>query len=516
MAEENGYKPTYDPLMNHLLFGKQAQQPAQNWASVISQLGQAIIQRNQQNASPGLISDALSGIYGSTDQTHDASQDGAGLLPAMYANATDPTQQGGLLPSTNWQANTPTTDNVGSGLLNLQSPAPNYNNLTGQTMATPSVGAQVLQGKQPQATQGFTPQQTAPSAQSISAPPLTAQQGTQGVQLPSTGFNTQQTAPTASDIQNPMATDDAAFHNNPVTITQPSTPQEAQKMITQGLLKAQGDLAAKGVSSAVSGPILMQAAQQKMADYQQQFKQQQMQGALATLNNPKADDRSAAMSAMQLAQMGVKVPAGFIQAFKNPALSHVVVNAGGQQVLKSFNPKTGQFTDGGSIDVTNTPYQSGQLAIGQQNADSNATRAQASMISANRPRSNGQEKAAKVDPYWTNYQNHGGLEKDQETLDNYNNASFHTPAETAAATAAHSRAKQYYTQATGGQYSEDGDNSGGGQLTPQSVAASNGGQSNQDGAAWYDQQVRQAMQQYGVDQATAEQAVSQYITANGG
>ena len=40
--------------------------------------------------------------------------------------------------------------------------------------------------------------------------------------------------------------------------------------------------------------------------------------------------------------------------------------------------------------------------------------------------------------------------------------------------------------------------------------------SNPDGAAWYDNTVRATMQQYGVDQTTAQEIVSRYITSNGG
>jgi hypothetical protein len=115
-----------------------------------------------------------------------------------------------------------------------------------------------------------------------------------------------------------------------------------------------------------------------------QYTQQQTNSLLNTLND-KTNYKNAAVAAARLAQLGVKIPSGFVAAFKDPELKHVIVNAGGTMELKSFNPTTGEFTDGGSVTVTNTPYQEGQLAIGQQNADANTTRAQASMISATKP-----------------------------------------------------------------------------------------------------------------------------------
>jgi hypothetical protein len=56
----------------------------------------------------------------------------------------------------------------------------------------------------------------------------------------------------------------------------------------------------------------------------------------------------------------------------------------------------------------------------------------------------------------------------------------------------------------------------GGAGAPQEETGAPQESSNQDGAAWYDNAVRAAMQKYGADQSTAEEIVSRYITANGG
>lgn len=205
---------------------------------------------------------------------------------------------------------------------------------------------------------------------------------------------TQQTAPAQSNYS---FKSDFLPDNVTKTISNAPTMSEYKSMVRGQIPLAAKELAAKGYDPSKFMPYLLQMTNDRIADYTDQYNKTQMQSALATLNDAKADDRTAAKAAFTLSQLGIKVPSGFIQAFKNPDLKHVVVNAGGQQVLKSFNPKTGEFTDGGSIDVTNTPHQNAMEVIAQQNADANTEKAHAATISANRPRGNGgTPKAVKI------------------------------------------------------------------------------------------------------------------------
>ncbi len=385
------YDPMYNPYPRQPYGLTGVSRPSYGPLNALSDIASAIIQRNQAANSPGLISNALNGIYNSTEQLHDPSQDGANINQAVMDNAV----QSGLLPS----LKSPTSANIGQGIMGGSGLPANYNPISNQIMPQASVGTQTLQGMSPQAPQGFTPQQSTPPAQNIGLPSPDLSQSGQGIQLPSTNFSTQQTAPTSADISNPMAQDDTAFKGNPIATKQPTSPLEAQQLITQSLLKAQGTLAQKGIPTSVSGPILAQAAKEKMDDYQNQFKQQQVQGLITRFNNPNTTPQEKAWIAAQAkAQLGIDVGAEAKNFMVDPTKQYEQ----GQENYRWATPSgnntqtTGEkHYEWGVPSANNT--QTTQTAKDVANINGNFG-VQKATISANRPRGggNGQPKQVKI------------------------------------------------------------------------------------------------------------------------
>jgi hypothetical protein len=143
--------------------------------------------------------------------------------------------------------------------------------------------------------------------------------------------------------------------NNPATVqnTQPLTTAQAKSQLYAHIPLAAKELASKGYDPKVFMPMLQQATQDKLGEYQYQYNQNQAANLMQNFN-AETNPMRRAMLAAQMKQYGLEIDPKMISAL-SPEYKMEVVDQGPQKSLVLYNPKTGEVASGGTLGVGVSP-----------------------------------------------------------------------------------------------------------------------------------------------------------------
>lgn len=299
-------------------------------------------------------------------------------------------QQQGFLPNPDFLNNQPTSDNIGKGLLGgLQQAQQQANYFNMPQYTTGSTDGMVAPGNIDIANR---PQVKNPNGSISTVRSIGANVDGKEVLLPTIGPNGENwtneqavnnyrntgqnlgtfATPEASDqyaqqLHNQQASMYQGFSNNPMDkyskennpVQQTTTPamslSQAKKAIYGTIPTAMRDLVQKyGVARAREiMPLVQQAANDKLAEYTDQYNQTQA-GSLMQQFNASTNPYQKAMIAAQMKQYGIDLDPKMISTL-SPDYKMNVVDQGDRKALVLMNPKDGQVLQAGTLGVNVSP-----------------------------------------------------------------------------------------------------------------------------------------------------------------
>ena len=301
-----------------------------------------------------------------------------------------------------------------------------------------------------------------------------------------------------------------AKENNPVNITTsaPKTLQEQTRMINAQIPKKMQEMIKAGYNPKEALTLLKESANQAISDRTEKYKQQQM----SMLTDPNLDVRQKLQIGLQLGLKPEEMKM-LTQRLTNPTMR----NMGDRDQPVAFDPYAGQYIN----TVTGQPLTEEELKHGiSPTAVYNKTTVSedAKYKIANRPAPTyggggrggnyggssrtSTPKLGKEENWALGYESGNGLTNDTALIEGLSALDNPTPSQQIQLDKALGRRDHYWKVSSGGQYG-----------APEQQEQSQGG--NDDGAAWYDREYRNAINE-GLTPEQATQYLSDIIKQNGG